>query len=185
MKTMKSYKYKLTIIVIILSIILLGPLATFAKNLSLINQKAPNFDLTGYNPINKEKINWNLNDFNKSWLVLYFYPKDGTYGCTLEARGFQKLISDFNKVNTKVVGISNDTLSSHEKFCNDEEIDFSLLSDKDGVVSRKYKSWNGENSIRNTYLINPDGFIKYQWLEVIPSRHPKEVLRIVEKFNIN
>lgn len=82
-----------------------------------------------------------LGDFAGQWLVLYFYPRDFTGGCTLEARGFQKDLAAFRRRGTTVVGISADDPDSHASFCGSEDLAFPLLSDPGGTVSQRYGSW--------------------------------------------
>ncbi len=141
-----------------------------------INEKAPSFELYGFSPLNKNKENWSLLDFKNKWLVLYFYPKDFTVGCTLEAKSFQSLSNEFELRNTKIVGISNDNGESHKSFCASEKLSYILLTDFDGKTSSDYGSWNAPFSKRNTFLIDPHGIIKYKWIGVNPIRHANDVL---------
>ena len=126
-------------------------------------------------------ITWELSDFQGKWLVIYFYPKDFTAGCTLEAKGFSELKKDFSKYNAEIVGISADTQDSHESFCSEKSINYTLLSDPDGIISNKYGSWIPPFSDRNTFLISPDGEISYRWISVLPINHAKEVLNVLKK----
>ena len=146
-----------------------------------IGDLAPNFNLKGVNNKYKNKENWSLNDFKDKWLVLYFYPKDFTAGCTLEAKGFSELKEDFSKYNADIVGISADNQNSHESFCSEKSINYTLLSDPDGIISDKYGSWIPPFSDRNTFLISPDGKISYRWISVLPINHAKEVLNVLMK----
>jgi len=133
-----------------------------------------------YKNIKSKKI-WELNDFQGNWLVMYFYPKDFTAGCTLEAKGFSELKKDFSKYNAEIVGISADNQDSHESFCSEKSINYTLLSDPDGIISNKYGSWIPPFSDRNTFLISPDGKISYRWISVLPINHAKEVLNVLKK----
>ena len=142
---------------------------------------APNFSLEGINKNNKSKNKWDLNEFKGKWVVLYFYPKDFTSGCTLEAKGFTELKKDFSKYNAEIVGISADDQDSHSSFCNEKSINYTLLSDPKGTISAKYGSWIPPYSDRNTFLINPEGEISYRWISVLPINHAKEVLNILKK----
>ena len=146
-----------------------------------IGDLAPTFNLKGVNTKLKNKKEWNLNDFKDKWLVLYFYPKDFTAGCTIEAKGFSELKKDFNKLNTEIVGISADNQESHDSFCDEKSINYTLLSDPGGIISEKYGSWIPPYSDRNTFLISPEGKISFRWISVIPFNHAKEVLKVVEK----
>ena len=142
---------------------------------------APNFHLDGVNNSLKSKKEWDLNDFNGKWVVLYFYPKDFTAGCTLEAKGFSELKKNFSKYNAEIIGISADNQSSHKSFCSEKSINYTLLSDPNGNISNKYGSWIPPFSDRNTFLISPDGIISYRWISVLPLNHAKEVLTILKK----
>ena len=144
---------------------------------------APDFNLKGINTSYKNKSNWNLSEFKNKWLILYFYPKDFTTGCTLEAKGFSDLKNKFSKNNAEIVGISADSEDSHDSFCNSKSISYTLLSDKNGVISEKYGSWIPPYSDRNTFLISPEGKIAYRWISVTPINHAKEVLKVLENYN--
>tara|TARA_B100000965_G_scaffold343549_2_gene313320 strand:+ start:1317 stop:1850 length:534 start_codon:yes stop_codon:yes gene_type:complete len=146
-----------------------------------IGDIAPYFNLKGVNSINKNKTNWDLDYFKNKWLVIYFYPKDFTTGCTIEAKGFSQLNNEFNKNNAEIVGISADSQDSHDSFCNEKSINYTLLSDPDGLVSKKYGSWIPPYSDRNTFLISPDGIISNRWISVTPINHAKEVLNTLKK----
>ncbi len=173
-------KNKLDKIILIIIIPIFFTLASplFATNISGTNpgDKAPMFTLNGYNSITPNKSEWSLNDYNKKWIILYFYPKDMTSGCTIEAKGFQRLSNQFRSLNASIIGISNDKKSIHKDFCSSNGLDFTLLSDENGHVSRLYDSWRSSFSNRNTYLIDPEGRIAFKWIGVKPTSHPKEVL---------
>jgi peroxiredoxin Q/BCP len=136
---------------------------------------APDFTLTS-----NEGNPTSLKDFRGKWVVLYFYPKDFTSGCTLEAKNFQNDQAKYDKANAAVVGVSVDTAESHKSFCTKEGLSFKLLSDPDAKVSTQYGSvmeYNGTKlSARNTFLINPDGKIAKVFLGVKPAAHSEEVL---------
>tara|TARA_B100000579_G_C22523247_1_gene707175 strand:+ start:33 stop:566 length:534 start_codon:yes stop_codon:yes gene_type:complete len=146
-----------------------------------IGDIAPEFNLNGVNNKFKNKKIWSLNDYKNKWLILYFYPKDFTTGCTIEAKGFTDLNNKFLRNNAEVVGVSADSEESHDSFCNSKSINYTLLSDKDGVISEKYGSWIPPYSDRNTFLISPEGKIAYRWISVTPINHAKEVLKVLEK----
>ena len=146
-----------------------------------IGDQAPSFNLKGVNSSIKKKTEWDIKDFNKKWLVLYFYPKDFTTGCTIEAKGFSTLKNDFKKLNAEIVGISADDEESHDSFCSEKSINYTLLSDTNGIISKKYGSWIPPYSDRNTFLISPEGKITYRWISVTPINHAKEVLNILKK----
>ncbi len=146
-----------------------------------IGDIAPDFKLSGYNSGTKNKNYWELKDFKNKWIVLYFYPKDFTAGCTLEAKGFSQLLNDFKRDNAEIIGISADNEESHDSFCNEKSIKYTLLSDTNGLISQKYGSWIPPYSDRNTFLISPDGKISDRWISVTPINHAKEVLISLNK----
>jgi peroxiredoxin Q/BCP len=152
-----------------------GSAAALGGTLPSLDQPAPDFDLAGFLPPGVEG-RLALSDLLGSWLVLYFYPRDFTGGCTLEARGFQRDLQAFQAANAKVVGISADDPDSHASFCSEEGLAFPLLSDPGGQVSRLYGSWIAPFSQRHTFLIDPNGVLRASWVAVRPSGHSQEVL---------
>ncbi|MDX1977290.1 MAG: peroxiredoxin [Pseudanabaenaceae cyanobacterium bins.68] len=137
-----------------------------------LNQIAPSFDL----PTNDGKQHIALSDLQGKWSVVYFYPKDFTSGCTIEARRFQQDLPKYHARNAEVIGISADSVDSHAEFCESEGLKFPLLADQDGSVSKAYGSWLGFISLRHTFLIDPDGILRDRWLKVNPGNHSQEVL---------
>ena len=137
---------------------------------------APDFTLEGSSQLESDKQRWSLADFRGQWLVAYFYPRDFTGGCTIEARGFAKLLDRYRELDAAVVGISADSVDDHASFCSSEGLDFPLLSDPDGTVSKAYGSWMAPYSLRHTFLIDPDGKLQKRWVAVRPSGHAQEVL---------
>jgi peroxiredoxin Q/BCP len=111
-------------------------------------------------------------------VVLYFYPKDGTSGCTLEAHNFQRDIEKYQQLNAEILGVSVDTADSHKEFCAKQGLHFKLLADTEKKVSGAYDSLMMivHFSSRNTFLIASDGKIAKIWLGVSPARHSEEVL---------
>lgn len=142
-----------------------------------LNQPAPDFSL----PTNTGEGNISLSDYRGKWVVLYFYPKDFTPGCTLEARRFQQDLPKYMAKNTQVLGVSADDVDSHAEFCDSEGLKFPLLADTTGDVSKAYGSWMGYVSLRHTYLIDPDGILKEIYLGVNPAIHSAEVLARLEE----
>lgn len=136
---------------------------------------APAFTLTS-----NEGKPTSLKDFQGKWVVLYFYPKDFTSGCTLQAKNFQSDSAKYEKANAAVVGVSVDTAESHKDFCAKEGLSFKLLSDPGAKVSAQYGSvmeYNGTKlSARNTFLVDPNGKIAKVFLGVKPAGHSEEVL---------
>jgi peroxiredoxin Q/BCP len=143
-------------------------------------QTAPDFSLT-----TNEGKQASLKDYRGQWVVLYFYPKDFTSGCTVEARNFQKDLAKYDQANAVILGVSVDTAASHKDFCAKEGLNFKLLSDTDAAVSTKYGSimeYNGAKlSARNTFLIDPEGTIAKVYTGVKPDVHSSEVLAELAK----
>ena len=140
-----------------------------------VGAAAPGFNLT-----TNEGKQVNLNDFKGKWVVLYFYPKDFTSGCTLEARNFQRDLAKYQAANAVILGVSVDTAESHKDFCAKEGLNFKLLADTDAKVSEQYGSvmeYNGAKlSARNTFIIDPQGKIAKVFDKVKPGGHSDEVL---------
>jgi peroxiredoxin Q/BCP len=147
-----------------------------------IGSKAINFTLP-----NKAGKMIRLNQFKGKNIVLYFYPKDDTPGCTLEAINFSKQINEFEKKNTVIIGVSADTKESHNKFCDKYSLKIILLSDIDYAVIKAYNAYDKKNifgkafsgTTRKTYLIDKDFKIKYIWEKVKVFKHAKEVLEMI------
>ena len=158
-------------------ILFIKPLRLFASiNSVRLGKKAPDFSLNGFNKNNPNQKKWSLYDFSGEWLILYFYPKDFSSGCTLEAKLFQDNLSKFKKLNSYIVGISADNAEEHESFCTSTKLGYTLLSDTTGEISKSYDSWLDPYSKRNTFMLNPKGIVVYKWIGVRPIGHPKEVL---------
>jgi peroxiredoxin Q/BCP len=141
--------------------------------------KASNFILPSTN-----QDNYSLKDSLGKYVILYFYPKDDTPGCTIETNDFNKLLSKFKKLDCEVYGISKDSLKSHNKFRNKYKIKFDLLSDQELKVLKKYKVWGKKKFmgrefmgiIRTTFLIDKKGKIIKIWDNVKVKDHAKDVL---------
>jgi thioredoxin-dependent peroxiredoxin len=137
--------------------------------------QAPAFSLP-----NQEGAQVSLDQFKGKWVVLYFYPKDFTSGCTVEAHNFQRDIDKFTEKNAVILGVSVDNVDSHKSFCTKEGLNFKLLADSNHSVVEKYGSimeYNGMTlAARNTFLIDPTGVIRKVYLKVNPQRHSEEVL---------
>ncbi len=134
-----------------------------------IGQKAPEFCLPDTN--GQEVC---LKDFNGKWVVLYFYPKDNTSGCTKEAIDFTELKNEFEKLGAQIIGISKDSQQSHQKFVQKYNLGITLLSDTEKQVHRAYGAWGlkkqygkeTEGTIRSTFIIDPQGNIVHTWYNV-------------------
>ncbi len=140
---------------------------------------APDFKLTS-----QEGKVVNLHDFKGKWVVLYFYPKDFTNGCTIEAHGFQTDLPKYQAHKATIVGVSVDSADSHKDFCAKEGLDFTLLSDVEHKVSATYGSLNaaGSNEVaaRKTFIVDPTGKIVKVFLKVQPTQHSTEVLAALD-----
>jgi peroxiredoxin Q/BCP len=125
-----------------------------------------------------------LDQFKGKWVVLYFYPKDFTSGCTLEAHNFQRDLAKYEAKNAAIVGVSVDTVDSHKGFCTKEGLNFKVLADTTHSVSNSYGSvmdYQGTvYSARNTFLIDPNGVIRKVYLKVKPATHSDDVLADLE-----
>ena len=144
---------------------------------------APDFTLPDQNGVEQQ-----LSDLKGKWVVLYFYPKDDTSGCTLEARDFTDRKADFEARNAVVVGISPDDVKSHRKFCDKHGLDLYLLADPGQEALKGYGVWQEKSMygrtymgvVRSTYLIAPDGTIANVWRKVKVKGHADEVLAAIK-----
>ncbi|HYM60279.1 MAG TPA: peroxiredoxin [Thermoanaerobaculia bacterium] len=165
----------LSVLLSLMTLVSLPALATDPPALPAAGSPAPAFSLQ-----NQEGANVSLDQFHGKWVVLYFYPKDFTSGCTLEAHNFQRDLDKFEKQNAAIVGVSVDSVDSHKSFCAKESLNFKLLADTDHSVSEKYGSvieYNGNKlAARNTFLIDPKGVIRKVYAKVSPAKHSEEVL---------
>ena len=150
------------------------------------NIKAPDFTLPSTNG-EKQK----LKDLLGKYVVIYFYPKDDTPGCTIETNDFNKLLPKFKKLNCEIIGISKDNIKSHDKFREKFKIKFDLLSDEELKVLKKYNIWGKKKFmgkefmgiIRSTFLIDKKGKIIKVWVNVKVKDHAKEVLETLKSLN--
>jgi peroxiredoxin Q/BCP len=150
--------------------------AAETQNQPEAGKPAPDFSLT-----TGDGSQVSLKDFKGKWVVLYFYPKDFTSGCTMEARNFQRDIAKYNEADAVILGISVDTAQSHKDFCAKEGLNFKLLADPDAKVSTEYGSimdYKGSKlAARNTFIINPKGEIAKVYTGVKPADHSEQVLK--------
>lgn len=148
-----------------------------------VNEQVPNFLATS----NKGKIS--LKDYAGKYLVIYFYPKDNTPGCTLEAQDFRDLYPKFKSHNADVIGVSRDSLASHTKFECKYDLPFALIADTESEISDmfaiiKKKSIFGKTAlgvIRSTFLIDPAGILIQEWRNVKVTNHAQQVLDAIIK----
>ena len=155
-----------------------------AGDLAAVGSSAPNFTLP-----NQENQPISLNDYKGKWVVLYFYPKDQTSGCSMEAHNFQRDLPKYEAANAVVLGVSMDTVESHKTWCTKDGFSFKMLADPDhkvvdlyGVPVKTFQSQAGPMSIamRDTFLISPEGKIVKTWeVKDIPN-HSAEVLAAIQ-----
>jgi peroxiredoxin Q/BCP len=148
--------------------------------------KASNFTLPS-----TSKNKYTLKNSLGKFVVLYFYPKDDTPGCTIETNDFNKLLPKFNKLDCEIYGVSKDNIKSHDKFREKYKIKFDLLSDEDTKIHKKYNVWGKKKfmgreflgTIRTTFLIDKKGKILKTWENVKVKDHAKEVLETLKKLS--
>jgi peroxiredoxin Q/BCP len=150
--------------------------ATESQTQPQVGKPAPDFSLT-----TGDGSQVSLKDFRGKWVVLYFYPKDFTSGCTMEARNFQRDLTKYHDADAVILGVSVDTAQSHKDFCAKEGLNFKLLADPDGKVSTEYGSvmdYKGQKlAARNTFIINPNGDLAKVYTGVKPADHSEQVLK--------
>ena len=140
-----------------------------------VGDKAPNFILNDQNNESHQ-----LSDYEGRWVILYFYPKDDTPGCTTQACDFRDAVKRIIASRSVVFGLSLDSVESHKRFSDKNNLPFSLLSDEEGVAAKSYDSLNNfmgyKSAKRNTFIINPQGFLSKIYLSVDPKTHSQMVL---------
>ena len=147
--------------------------------------KAPDFSLPS-----QEDTNISLSQYKGKWVVLYFYPKDMTTGCTIEAHNFQRDLPKYDALNAVVLGVSLDTVESHKTFCSKDSLTFKLLADPDHKVIDAYGvPVSGMGPVkfaqRDTFLISPAGKVVKVWTNVNPNTHSDDVLAAIAGMNGN
>lgn len=146
-----------------------------ASRSSAVGKQAPAFTLK-----DQDGQNVSLSDYRGQWVVLYFYPKDDTPGCICQATEFTELLFRFQDMNAKVLGVNADSVQTHKDFTQKYDLKLTLLSDPNQRVMQDYgtsvkNAWGTRSILRQTFLIDPDGVIRYHWQEVIPKGHAKRV----------
>ena len=158
----------------------IGLRAALASDVPAVGTEAPDFTLTS-----QEGKPVSLKDFRGQWVVLYFYPKDFTSGCTLEAHNFQRDLAQYEQRHAVILGVSVDSADSHKQFCTKEGLNFKLLADTDKKVSDAYGSLTNlalvKFAARHTFIVDPDGKIVRVYTSVDPSKHSTEVLAALEQ----
>jgi peroxiredoxin Q/BCP len=150
--------------------------ANETQNQPAVGSVAPDFSLT-----TGDGSQVSLKDYRGKWVVLYFYPKDFTSGCTMEAKNFQRDLTKFDQTGATILGVSVDSAQSHKDFCAKEGLNFKLLADPDAKVSAEYGStmdYKGAKiAARNTFIIDPQGRIAKVYTGVKPADHSEQVLK--------
>jgi len=168
-----------SIFVFTLAFVLGLPLLAQAADLPKVGELAPDFTLP-----TQDGVNVQLSKLRGQWVVLYFYPKDMTPGCTLEAHNFAKDQPAYVARNATVLGVSVDGIDSHKKFCAKENLNFRLLADTDKKVADAYGSLNNflviKVAARHTFIIDPQGKIARVFTDVKPATHSQEVLAALD-----
>ena len=171
------------VLIILLVLVIVGGLAArfaFAGSPPQVGAAAPEFTLPS-----QDGQRVGLKDYSGKWVVLYFYPKDFTSGCTIEAHNFQRDQEQYAKKNAVVLGVSVDSVDSHKKFCTKEGLNFKLLADTDHKVSDEYGSLMNlgitQIAKRNTFIIDPAGKIARVYTGVDPNKHSQEVLAALDE----
>jgi peroxiredoxin Q/BCP len=170
----------IAVIVAIVTACGLGIRAHAAGDVLQAGADAPNFSLPS-----QEDTAVSLSQYKGKWVVLYFYPKDMTQGCTIEAHNFQRDLSKYDALNAVVLGVSLDTVESHKTFCTKDSLTFKLLADPDHKVIDAYgvpvrTSPQGSFANRDTFLISPAGKIVKVWTGVNPNTHSDDVLAEIQ-----
>ena len=164
----------------VVAILLVAPLLVLAAPIPRVGSVAPAFTL---NSQDGEPIS--LSAYRGKWVVLYFYPKDQSRSCTVEAHNFERDQAQYGRRNALVLGISLDGVDSHKRFCAKEGLEFKLLSDPDHAVSSEYGSLTNlglaKFASRHTFIINPQGVIARVFVDVIPNKHSEEVLAVLDE----
>ncbi len=146
--------------------------------------KAPDFCLKGIDEEGRESEIC-LEELRGRWVVLYFYPRDNTPGCTTEAKEFTELLPDFEKLGAVVIGVSKDSVESHRKFREKHGLRIILLSDPEAKVIKAYGAWGkkfrGEGTIRSTFIIDPEGNIVWEKRNVRARGHAAKVLEVLRE----
>jgi thioredoxin-dependent peroxiredoxin len=172
---MKFNRTLLAALFICLSMLIASAIGAADSALPEVGKPAPDFTLK-----NDEGKDISLKDYRGKWVVLYFYPKDFTSGCTIEARNFQRDLAQYEKAGAVILGVSVDNTESHKNFCAKEGLNFKLLADTEVTVSGAYGSvmeYNGNKlSARNTFIIDPQGKIAKVFPAVKVAKHSEEVL---------
>ncbi len=149
-----------------------------------INDQAP----LEVSMIDEQGTTRTLRDFLGSWVVVYFYPRDDTPGCTVEAEGFRDMQVEYKKHKVRVLGVSKDTCTSHQKFITKKQLTYTLIADTEHTLMEAFGTWSERKFMgrtymgtsRSTFLIDPLGVIRHVWEKATPLGHAAEVLRVAQ-----
>jgi thioredoxin-dependent peroxiredoxin len=165
----------LALFILIVAIAIIAPRLLRAASVPAVGATAPDFTLKS-----QEGTPISLAQYRGKWVVLYFYPKDMTTGCTIEAHNFQRDQAKYDAANAVVLGVSVQDVQSHQQFCTKDGLTFKLLADPDHKVTEEYGSLKdygvAKLAARHTFLIDPQGKIVKEYMDVDPNNHSEEVL---------
>lgn len=170
---------------VLICVLALAPVALRAADPVLaVGADSPDFTLSA-----QDGASTRLSQFRGKWVVLYFYPKDFTQGCTIEAHNFERDAHQYEKKNAVVLGVSLDSVDSHKSFCTKEQLNFKLLADPSHEVAGKYGSLMDHKgktyAARNTFIVDPSGAIRKIYKGVDPNKHSEEVLAALSELQVS
>ena len=172
------------IVAVIALIGILGMALRAGDRTPAVGSAAPDFTLNS-----QDGKSISLHDYKGKWVVLYFYPKDMTSGCTIEAHNFQRDLAKYDAKNAVILGVSVQDEKSHQEFCAKESLTFKLLADTKKEVSEKYDSVMNlgvmKLSSRHTFLIDPNGVVRKVWTNVDVKTHSDDVLAAIDQLSKN
>ena len=170
------------LVVAVVGVAVLAAMLRAGEKAPAVGSAAPDFVLN-----TQEGKPVSLHDFKGTWVVLYFYPKDMTSGCTIEAHNFQRDLTKYDAKNAVILGVSVQDEKTHQEFCAKESLTFKLLADTGKQVSEKYGSLMNlgvvKLSARHTFLVDPSGIIRKVWTDVDVKKHSDEVLAALDELN--
>ena len=172
------------VLIVVLTLVFIFKKSAFGSEDKLLGKYAPEFKLkNSYGEL------VSLEEFKGKWLLVFFYPKDDTPGCTKETCSLRDNFTEIKKLNANVVGISIDSSDSHKEFKEKYNLPFMLLSDPDGETAKKYGALNNffifKLAKRQSFMIDPDGVVRRVYRSVSPSNHAQEIRNDLEAFELN
>ncbi len=170
------------VVLLVVAVVITNKVQAANAPIPTIGQVAPDFTLPS-----QDDTKISLSSYHGKWVVLYFYPKDMTSGCTIEAHNFQRDLAQYDAKNAVILGVSVDNTDSHRQFCTKESLTFHLLADTEHKVTEAYGTLGNYAGFkianRNTFLISPDGKIAKIWTGVNPQGHSAEVLAAITELS--